>query len=302
MILAAILLAAQVQAVVLGVAQDGGLPHLGCDRARCEAARSDPARALRVASIGLVVPARGDRAGRCWILDATPDLPAQVDMLHAVMGGTRPAGLPVDGIFLTHAHIGHYTGLMYLGREVMAARGVPVWATARMGRFLRRHGPWRRLVQGEHIALERIAPGRAVRIDDGLSVEPLRVPHREEESDVVGFLVHGPRRRLLYIPDIDAWGRWDRDIADVVRGVDVALLDATFYSADELPGRPMSEIPHPLVTDTMDRLEPLVREGRRVILIHLNHTNPALDADGPERREVERRGFEVAHAGMRIDL
>ncbi len=105
MTLAAFLLAVQVQAIVLGVAQDGGVPHLGCSRDPCEAARRDPARAQRVAALGLVVS--GDGASQYFMIDATPDFRSQVDTLLGDQRANRPAGRPLDGILLSHAHIGH---------------------------------------------------------------------------------------------------------------------------------------------------------------------------------------------------
>ena len=286
----------------LGVAQDGGAPHLGCTKACCAAARRDPSRAVRVASLALAAGGGGG-ARKVFIIDATPDFRTQVDTALGEGGlETRPGGLPVDGILLTHAHIGHYTGLMYLGRESIASSQVPVFATSRMAAFLSANGPWKRLVDGGHIRLEPIEAGRPFDLTPGLRVEPIRVPHREEDSDVVGFLVTGPSRRLLYIPDIDDWSRWDRDIAALVRTVDIALLDGTFYAASELGARSMAEVPHPLIPSTMDRLEPLVKQGHRVIFIHLNHTNPALRPGTPERQEIERRGFEVAADGLELSL
>jgi pyrroloquinoline quinone biosynthesis protein B len=210
--------------------------------------------------------------------------------------------LPLDGIFLTHAHIGHYTGLVFLGKESMAARGVAVFGTRSMRTFLSSNGPWKRLVADGNIDLKPLASGRRIELDAGLSIEPLRVPHRDEESDAVGFIVRGPGGSLLYIPDIDSWDRWERDIESLVRSVDVALLDGTFFSAEELPGRPMEEIPHPLIRKSMARLEPAVRSGARVIFIHLNHTNPALRPGSAERLEVESRGFEIAEDGMELPL
>jgi len=301
MSLAAVLLAIQVQAVVLGVAQDGGVPHLGCSRDPCEAARRDPARAERVAALGLVATGDGS-AARYFMIDATPDFRSQVDALLGADRVSRPKGRPLDGILLTHAHIGHYTGLMYLGRESMASAEVPVYASERMAAFLRGNGPWKRLVSGGHVALQVVQPGNPVVLCQGLQVEPIRVAHREEESDALGFIVRGPKRSLIYIPDIDAWERWDRDIAALVGTVDVALLDATFYGPGELGDRPMDDVPHPFVLDTMKRLQPLARDGRRIIFIHMNHTNPALLPGSPERMEIERRGFEVASDGTRIDL
>jgi pyrroloquinoline quinone biosynthesis protein B len=248
------------------------------------------------------------RAGNKVILiDATPDIRSQLFTALGEEGlAARPPRLPVDGILLTHAHVGHYTGLIHLGTEAMAASSVPVYVTDRFWSFLSSNGPWKRLVEGRHIIRVPLAAGRRVELAPGLSVEPLRVPHREEDSDVVGFLVTGPSRRLLYIPDIDDWSRWDRDIAALVRTIDVALLDGTFYSPSELGGgsmaRSMADVPHPLVTSTMDRLDPLVKQGRRVVFIHMNHTNPISRAGTPERLEVERRGFEVAVDGMVLPL
>lgn len=289
--------APRVSAVVLGVAQDGGVPHLGCAKECCAAARRDPSRGARVASLAL-------RAGaQVFLIDATPDLRSQVQTAVGESAlGSRPRGRPVDGILLTHAHVGHYAGLIYLGRESIAADAVPVFATERMGAFLSANGPWRRLVDGHNIVLRTLTPGRPVELAPGLTVEPLRVPHREEESDVMGFLVTGPSRRLLYIPDIDDWSRWDRDIATLTGSVDCALLDGTFYTPGELGARAIADVPHPLVPSTMDRLEPLVKQGRRVIFIHMNHTNPILRPDSAERRQTERRGFEVAADGTEIPL
>lgn len=291
-----------VVARVLGVAQDGGVPHLGCVRECCAPARRDPSRAARVASLALVV---GDpSAGRkVFIIDATPDFRSQVDSALGEAGlASRPRGFPVDGILLTHAHIGHYTGLMYLGRESIAAVSVPVYATARMSTFLSTNGPWKRLLEGGHIDLKPLVPGQVTRLTAGLAVEPVRVPHREEDSDVVGFIVNGPSRRLVYIPDIDDWGRWERDIAALVRTADVALLDGTFYSPQELGARSITDVPHPLMPSTMDRLEAVVKEGHKVLFIHLNHTNPAMRADTTERRELVRRGFDVAVDGLELPL
>jgi len=283
--------------MIVGVAQDGGVPHLGCVKECCREARSDPARAQRVASLAL-------RAGpKLFLIDATPDIRSQVATALGEQGlAARPARLPVDGILLTHAHIGHYTGLVYLGRESMAADEVPVFATDRFWAFLSGNSPWKRLVDGRHIIHIPLAAGGQVELAQGLSVEPFRVPHREEDSDVLGFLVKGPSRRLLYIPDIDDWSRWDRDIAELAGTVDVALLDGTFYAPSELGARSMAEVPHPLVTSTMDRLGPMVKQGRRVVFIHMNHTNPILRRGTAERREVERRGFEVASDGMELPL
>jgi pyrroloquinoline quinone biosynthesis protein B len=283
----------RVYAVVLGIAQDGGVPHIGCRQELCVAARRQPALRRRVAALGLV----DERSGRRYLIDATPDLPAQLETLH----GGRPwpdRARPVDGIFLTHAHAGHYTGLMYLGREALGARGVPVHATPRLARFLRENGPWDNLVALGQIDLQELPPGRELSLAADLAITPLAVPHRDEYSDTVGFRVRGPSRSLLYVPDIDKWERWDRRLEDEVAAVDTALLDGTFFEADEVPGRSLAEIPHPLVEETAARLR---GARRRALLVHLNHTNRLL-WDEAARRGLAARGLDVAREGQELPL
>jgi len=277
-----------VRALVLGIAQDGGVPHIGCQQELCASARRDPARRQRVASLGIV----DERAGARFLIDATPDFASQLESLNQ---GRTPADRlkPVDGILLTHAHIGHYTGLMYLGREALGAQGVPVFTTPRMARFLRENGPWSQLVSLGNITLREIEPGREFALTADLKVTALRVPHRDEFSDTVGYVVRGPSASLLYLPDIDKWEKWERPIADLVAQVDAAFLDATFFSLEELPGRSQGEVPHPLVGETM-RL--LARLAPRVRFLHFNHTNRLL-FDTAAQREVENHGFRLARDG-----
>ncbi len=284
---------APVRAVVLGIAQDGGVPHIGCTQELCVSARRDPSRRQRVASLGLV----DDRSGQRFMVDATPDLASQLESLNQGRADVDRRR-PVDGILLTHAHVGHYAGLMYLGREALGARGVPVLSTPRMARFLRENGPWSQLVSLGNIELREIEPGVEIALTPALRVTAVRVPHREEFSDTVGYVVRGPTSSLLYVPDIDQWDKWERRVEDEVGRVDHALLDATFHSADELPGRVASEVPHPLVAQSMRRLSAFVR---RVAFIHLNHTNRLL-FDPAAVAECEAAGFRVARDGEALPL
>ncbi len=273
--------------VVLGVAQDAGHPQAGCDRACCAAAWAGAGHA--VVSLGIVDPATGQH----WLLDASPDLPAQE---HALPGA-------LAGVLLTHAHMGHYTGLLHLGREAMGARSVPVWAMPRMAALLRNEAPWSQLVALDNIALRALSAGTPVALAPGLRVTPLLVPHRDELSETVGFVVEGPGRAVLYLPDIDKWERWDTPVEQWIARVDVALLDGTFYDGAELPGRDMSEIPHPFIVESLARFAPLPAAQRdRVRFLHLNHSNPLLQPAGPAREAVEAAGLHVAAEGERHPL
>ncbi|HEX6096879.1 MAG TPA: MBL fold metallo-hydrolase [Thermoanaerobaculia bacterium] len=267
-------------AVVLGIAQDGGYPQAGCTRPDCIAAWRDPSRRERVASLGIIDPQSNER----WLVDATPDFPSQ---LHDLGGGAP------TGILLTHAHIGHYLGLTHLGREVMGARSVRVYAMPRMRELLERNAPWSQLVSLQNISLVTLTADREIALNDRIRVTPLRVPHRDEFSETVAFLIRGPSRSILWLPDIDKWEKWETPLESILARADVAYLDGTFFTADELPGRDLREIPHPLISETVARLKdsPL---RTKVRFIHLNQSNPLL-------RE-KRKGIVVAVDGERVGL
>jgi pyrroloquinoline quinone biosynthesis protein B len=174
-----------------------------------------------------------------------------------------------------------------------------------MAEYLRTNGPWSQLVRLGNIKLEVFQPGEWFSLGDGISVKSFAVPHRDEYSDTMAFLIRGPKRTLLYVPDTDTWKTWTRPLTQIIEEekVDYALLDATFYSPDELPDRDVSKIKHPLVTDSMNLLEPLVKAGKvKVWFTHLNHSNPALEKDGAARKAIGTRGFRVLDEGDEFEL
>lgn len=270
--------------LVLGLAQDGGYPQAGCNREDCIEAWRNPAKRQRVASLAIVDPQSRQR----WIIDATPDFPSQLRTLDELAPYPK-----LHGVLLTHAHMGHYLGLAHLGREVLGAKSVPVYAMPRMREFLERNGPWDQLVRLNNIALTTLADGQAIALNERISVTPLRVPHRDEYSETVGFVIRGPSRSILWLPDIDKWEKWETPLESILERVDLAYLDGTFFDATELPGRDLSEIPHPVMSETMSRLanSPL---RTKVRFIHLNQSNPLL-------RE-KREGYPVARDGERAPL
>ena len=282
---------------VLGVAQDGGSPHIGCTKSCCRALWDHPERWRRVVSLGIVDPDSGER----WLVEATPDLPDQLNALLAVTAGARPASLA--GVLVTHAHIGHYPGLMYFGREAQGADGVPVFAMPRMASFLETNGPWDQLVRLGNIRIVRLEDGGSMPLNGRITVRAFTVPHRDEYSETVGYRITGPDRSVLFIPDVDKWDTMASPIEDLVRDVDVAYLDGTFFDAAELPGRDMSEIPHPFIVESLARFAGLpAAERAKIRFIHLNHSNPALDPDSTARRRILGAGMTVAVRGERTPL
>lgn len=217
--------------------------------------------------------------------------------------GEVPQNQILDGIFLTHGHIGHYTGLMNLGREVMGTKDVPVYVMPRMAGFLSNNVPWEQLVKLNNISLKNINDGVSFQPNSRIKVTPFLVPHRDEYTETVGYKIEGPNRSAVFIPDIDKWEKWNQKIEDVIRGVDAAYIDGTFYDNSEIPGRNMSEIPHPFITETMKRLRSLPdSEKNKVHFIHLNHTNPVIRKDSEARKRIEEMGFHVAEEGERLGI
>ena len=291
----------------LGTVQDGGLPHAGCSCDRCEAARHDPTRRRSVASLGIVVPTEDGAHPKVYIVDATPDIAEQLRRLRQYRDWPegRVDRTPIDGVLLTHAHIGHYLGLAHFGFEVMHASGVAGYCTPRMASFLRSNAPWSQLVEKGELELVESVPGKTVDLGGGVSFTPIQVPHRDELSDTVGYLLRGPRQTVFYVPDTDSWRAWETPLKEFLaqQKVDVLLPDATFYSLEELPGRDVGSIGHPLITESMELLGDEVAAGRlKVYFTHLNHSNPALEPASAARQAIDERGFAVLEEGQAIPL
>ncbi len=279
--------------VVLGIAQDAGFPQAECLEDCCALAWDNPELRRMVSSLAVVHP----EAGKHWLFDATPDIK---DQLHLIR---KRWDTELSGIFITHAHIGHYTGLMHLGKEVMHTNKVPVYTLPKMSQFLAENGPWSQLVKLQNIELKVMADDSTIKLMPDLEITALKVPHRDEYGETAGFKIKGVEKSALFIPDIDSWDRWDRDITKQISQVDLAFIDGSFYRDGELGHRDMSSIPHPRVLESMDRFEKLaVEERSKVHFIHFNHTNPLLNVQSDAYQEVLRRGFRVAEQGKEHEI
>ncbi len=283
--------------IVLGTIQDAGSPHIGCRKSCCKALFDKADSSRLVTALGLF----DANTNKKYLFEASPNMPQQLKKLKA-FAMPSDKELP-DGIFLTHAHIGHYAGLMYLGKEAINSKNVPVYAMPKMQHFLSNNGPWNQLVNTKNIALTPLEHKQTVLLSKDLEITPIVVPHRDEYSETVGFRIQGPNRSVLFIPDIDKWGNWEIDIIDTLKNVDYAFLDATFYSGKEVNFRDISEIPHPFIIETMALFKHLPkREKEKIFFIHLNHTNPALDPNSEASRTIEKNGFRIAHINQVFDL
>tara|TARA_B000000437_G_scaffold61618_1_gene44351 strand:- start:1348 stop:2262 length:915 start_codon:yes stop_codon:yes gene_type:complete len=275
---------------VLGIVQDAGYPHIGCEKDCCKVVSPGD---YFVSCLGLVDKTNNKR----YLFDATPDIHNQINLLEKF-----PEANLIDGIFLTHAHIGHYTGLMYLGREGLGGKNIMVYALKRMARFLTKNGPWNQLVKLNNISIQTIYNKEFVKLSENIFVIPIRVPHRDEYSETVGYKIIGKSKKILFIPDIDKWDEWKKSIIEEVKLVDYAFIDGTFYNGSEL-NRDMREIPHPSIEETLQLFsnQPLA-ERNKIYFIHINHTNPILTNKNGIRDLVESLGFNIAERGLKFKL
>jgi len=275
--------------VVLGIAQDGGYPQAGCQKQCCKRAWDYPPYKRLVSCLAVVDPITKQK----WLFDATPDFLEQLHLLALFKPSVKNPGL--SGIFLTHAHIGHYTGLMLLGHEVMGTKDVKVFAMPRMYKFLRTNGPWSQLVDLNNISLIKIKKDSIIKLNVNISIMPFVVPHRDEFSETVGYKIIGPNKSVIFIPDIDKWEKWETNIIELIKQTECAFVDGTFYDDGELPGRDMSKIAHPFIKESMRLFKSLSKEHRaKIHFIHLNHTNPVLNKESEQHKKTLEAGFNIA--------
>ena len=280
---------------ILGTAQDGGFPHIGCQKKCCDDFYKGISPKQKVVSLGLI----DKEAQQKFLFEATPDISTQLADLEKNHLKTRTI---IDGVFITHAHMGHYAGLLYFGKEALGKKNIPVYAMPKMKNFLINNGPWSQLVTTKNIAFSNLRKDKVVQLNNSLKVTPFLVPHRDEFSETVGYKIEGKNKSALFIPDINKWSLWEKNIVEEVKKVDYAFLDATFFKEGEI-NRPMSEVPHPFIEETVDlfKNESLTTKNK-VIFIHFNHTNPALQTSSKERKELTLLGYKFATEGERFEL
>lgn len=280
---------------VLGTIQDGGIPHMGCNKICCLKYFKNNTFRVGVSSLGI----SNLKNETNYLIDATPNINHQ---LKALIGTSNPSE-KLNGIFLTHAHMGHYSGLLNFGREAMNSKNIPLYLMPRFYNFIQDNGPWNQLVKLENVMLKRIYDREKITLESNLSITPIQVPHRDEYSETVGFLIEGNTKSALYIPDIDKWEKWNNSIVELIKNVDYAFLDGTFYDEKEVNNRDISEIPHPFIIESLKLFNPLDKsEKNKIYFIHLNHTNPLLNPDSSEYNRVIREGFNVADPNMEFFL
>ena len=265
---------------LLGIAQDGGRPQPGCVRSCCENLGYEDHRS----PVSMSIQTAG---GKTLLVEATRDLGRQL----------RFIGNPsVDHLILTHAHLGHVDGLGLFGRETMSARNIQLHCSLSMQSLVETTPAWNQLLKQN---VFQFASFPRIEIDD-VALEFHKVPHRDELSDTHAIVVRGENKSILFLSDHDTWKETlDAHGCETIReflaelNVDIALLDGTFWSGDELQGRDMNVVPHPTVQESLQRLGVKLEEDPQIVFFHLNHTNPLHNLDSEEYRAVTALGWDV---------
>ncbi len=282
-----------VKLIVLGTAQDGGYPHTGCSDVCCQEAWRDEAQKRLISSLAVL------DGNDCFLFDITPDFKWQLQLIERHVND-KPR---ISGICITHAHLGHYMGLLELGLEAMNTNAIPVYVMPKMKSFLENNAPFIQLLELNNIHLNVLQDNCPVEICKDVSITPFQVPHRNEYSETVGYRIQSSRQSVLYIPDIDSWDEWDTDINELIKENDIALLDGTFYDKTELKNRDVSAIPHPSIRESIKKFSALDKMDRKKVnFTHLNHTNNVLREGSKAKRDVIQQGFHIAYDGMVISI
>ncbi len=264
---------------VLGNVQDGGVPHLGCNCDICEKARKDKDYQKYVSS--LILKENDDKDSIRYLIDPTADIRFQI------------VGDYIDGIFASHGHLGHITGLLYFGRESLDATKLPVYCTEKTKDFIMKNDPYRLLIDRNNIEINEIEDGSEEEIQGGV-IEARQVPHRHLSTDALSFMIEGEEKKLYYLSDIDEWT--DKAV-ESVKEADIAIIDGTFWSRDEIDR--YEDVPHPPIKETMEKMRDFDTD---IYFTHLNHTNPALRENSDERKQMEEQGFGIVEQGQVFEI
>ena len=277
--------------VLLGIAQDGGRPQAGCSKPCCIGL--EPNKHSFPTSLGII------GQDKLHIIDVTRSLGNQLQYLDNRVP---------DEVWLTHAHIGHIDGLGLFGRETMNVKGAKLHVSKRMLELINQTPHWQIMIEQGVFSIDEISNGES-RQKAGFSITPILVPHRGELSDTHAFILRGENKSLLYLPDHDSW---DETLSlygmNTIRewlaslNVDIALLDGTFWSYDELSERSQQVVPHPPIKQTIDMLGYKQQGDPDIIFFHLNHTNPVYDEWSEEHTKVVEMGWSIAKQGMRFKI
>jgi len=304
--------------LVLGSGAGGGFPQWNCNCGLCSGQRRGTMRAAARTQSSIAVSADGER----WVLlNASPDLGQQLRSQPALHPRGEPRHTPIEAVVLMDAQIDHVTGLLSLreGPPVELyctpcvfedlTSGLPILPT--LQHYCGVHWHLLPVAGDDTIADFRIdaLPGLRLRAMAIAGKAPPYSPHRNDPAvgDNIALIVDdvASGERLFYAPGLAHIGPCEQL---AMAGASCVMVDGTFWTDDEMvaaglvakTAAELGHLPQSGPVGMVAALAPL--PARRKVLIHINNSNPILDEDSVQRRELQRHGIEVAHDGMEIEL
>lgn len=273
---------------ILGTAQDGGIPQLGCNCSNCKLAHNDESYARLVASIAII----GN--SNTILVDTTPDIVKQLNNLRNYKAPSSKN--PIDGVIITHLHLGHYIGLLQFGTEAAATKELAVYTTEEVKEFITTNKPFKYLKERKQISLCRLTLNNEISFNE-FSICPFEVPHRNEDGNTIGIEIKNDKTdsTLLYISDTDSL---TNEIIQKINSAEKVVFDGTFYSEDELPRQ--KDVPHPPMMTTATILG--YQDPKKFYFTHLNHSNPAVNSRSQEAKALEKMNYGIAFDNMVLTL
>ncbi|HKX00462.1 MAG TPA: pyrroloquinoline quinone biosynthesis protein PqqB [Bryobacteraceae bacterium] len=302
---------------ILGSAAGGGFPQWNCACSNCRRIRNGTLQGFARTQAQIAISSDGQS---WYLLNASPDLPKQIEAFAPLQPSARSRETPIAAIVLTSADLDQVLGLILL-RESQPLR---VYATRAIRKILVEHNIVFGMVK-DQVAWDEIAPGGAFELrsvsgeNSGIKCLPFSLAGNYPyyvgrdlaatllpEEALMGLAISEPAGgSMVYMPAAprieESWiGHFER--------ADVLLFDGTFWSDDELVrvrggGRTARQIGHIPISGTEGSLALLAGLKRpRKIFIHVNNTNPILDEASAEYRQVREAGWEVARDGEEFEL
>ena len=280
-----------IRAMILGIAQDGGVPHPGCYCDTCQF-YWDNQIVLSPSSLAII------DEKQLHLFDVTRNLDRQL---------RKVGNKNVTDIWLTHGHIGHIDGIGLFGKEVMNLKNVRLHASGLMIKLIENTPKWNKLIEDKILIPIQFNSNESIQISENLKITPIQVPHRDELTDTHAFVINGPEKSLLYLPDHDTW----EETLNMVQqdsliewfdflGIEIVLMDGTFWSKNELSRQ--DDVPHPPVVESLERLGNVKGKELEVFFIHFNHTNPLLIPKSNEIKKLLDSGCKIPIEGQQFLL
>ena len=271
--------------IILGTAQDGGIPHFMCKCNNCVSSTSETSPRF-ISSIGIL----GER--KAILIDATSDIAKQFRLFQKHLGEQE-----TDGILITHLHMGHYVGLLHFGTEGISSQSFPIYVTKENYLYLLTNKPFSYLFTKKQMEPVVFKPETKIYLDGSTTIHPFEVVHRNEDGNTLGLEItdNNTNKKAIFISDID---KITEDVVKRINSADKVIFDGTFYQHSEIQRQ--NNVPHPPIADTVKAFG---KQPENIFYFtHFNHSNPVLNPNSEEFKQISAYNYNICKEGDVIEF